>query len=64
MHRYGGLVFFDCAAWGSHLPVDMNPRSSDGDLQRDLDEAPDAVVLSPHKLPGGPGYVIFRQVGS
>jgi selenocysteine lyase/cysteine desulfurase len=58
MHRYGGLVFFDCAAWASHLPVNMNPEDSrGGEVQGILEEAPDAVVLSPHKLPGGPGYV-------
>ncbi|KAG7529666.1 hypothetical protein FFLO_05510 [Filobasidium floriforme] len=56
MHRYGGLVIFDCAAWASHLPVDMNPVDSGcGKVQGNLEEAPDAVVLSPHKLPGGPG---------
>jgi selenocysteine lyase/cysteine desulfurase len=65
MHEYGGMVIFDCAAWASHLPVDMNLEDSGGgEVQGDFGEAPDAVVLSPHKLPGGPGYVIFRQVGS
>jgi selenocysteine lyase/cysteine desulfurase len=58
MHRYGALVLFDCAAWASHLPVDMNPEDSGGGrAQGIIGEAPDAVVLSPHKLPGGPGYV-------
>jgi selenocysteine lyase/cysteine desulfurase len=58
MYRYGGLVIFDCAAWAGHLPIDMNPEDSEGgEVQGDLREAPDAVVLSPHKLPGGPGYV-------
>jgi selenocysteine lyase/cysteine desulfurase len=58
VHQYGGLVVFDCAAWASHLPVDLNPEDSrGGGVQGDLDEAPDAVVLSPHKLSGGPGYV-------
>ena len=58
MHRYGGLVFFDCAAWGSHLPIDLNPdKGGNEGVKGDFGEAPDAVVLSPHKLPGGPGYV-------
>ncbi|KAH8079628.1 pyridoxal phosphate-dependent transferase [Filobasidium floriforme] len=56
MHTYGGLVVFDCAAWASHTPIDMNPEDSGrGEVHGDLGEAPDAVVLSPHKLPGGPG---------
>lgn len=65
MHNHGGLVIFDCAAWASHLPIDMNPENSGGgEVQRDFGEAPDAVVLSPHKLPGGPGYVVFRRLRS
>lgn len=65
MHKHGGLVIFDCAAWASHLPIDMNPEDSGGgEVQGEFSEAPDAVVLSPHKLPGGPGYVGSRQVGS
>lgn len=56
MHQYGGLVVFDCAAWASHMPIDMNPEDSGcGEVQGNHEEAPDAVVLSPHKLPGGPG---------
>jgi selenocysteine lyase/cysteine desulfurase len=60
MRQYGGLVVFDCAAWASHLPIDMNPEDSGGrEVQEDLEGAPDAVVLSPHKLPGGPGQVFL-----
>ena len=49
MHQYGGLVAFDCAAWASHLKVDMNP------IKNDPAAAPDAIFMSPHKLAGGPG---------
>ena len=49
MHRYGGIVAFDCAAWASHLPVNMNP------VEDGPEASADAIFLSPHKLPGGPG---------
>ncbi len=52
LHRHGALSFWDYAAAGAHLPIDMNPRDPalpDGLL------AKDAVFLSPHKLVGGPG---------
>jgi selenocysteine lyase/cysteine desulfurase len=53
VHRYGGLCFFDCAAYASHASVFMIPRDERG---REIEEAgADAVFLSPHKLHGGPG---------
>jgi selenocysteine lyase/cysteine desulfurase len=52
LHRYGALAFWDYAAAAPHLPLDMNPLpdGADGDLAYK-----DAVFISPHKLPGGPG---------
>jgi len=47
LHRHGALSFWDFAAAGSHLPVDMNPGAPE--------LAKDAVFLSPHKFAGGPG---------
>jgi selenocysteine lyase/cysteine desulfurase len=41
LHRHGALACFDYAAAGPYLPIDMNGK--------------DAVFLSPHKFPGGPG---------
>jgi selenocysteine lyase/cysteine desulfurase len=52
LHRHGALAFWDYAAAGPYLPIDMNacPDGEDGELAYK-----DAVFLSPHKLPGGPG---------
>ena len=52
LHRNGALAFFDYAAAAPHLPIEMNaaPEVEDGELAYK-----DAVFLSPHKLPGGPG---------
>ena len=41
LHRHGALACFDYAAAGPYLPIDMASK--------------DAVFLSPHKFPGGPG---------
>ena len=43
LHRYGALSCWDYASAGPHLAIDM---AGDG---------LDAVFLSPHKFPGGPG---------
>jgi len=48
LHRYGALAFWDFAAAGPYLDVEMSPPD-------DPLAAKDAVFLSPHKLPGGPG---------
>jgi selenocysteine lyase/cysteine desulfurase len=49
LHRHGALACFDYAAAGPHVEVAM----------RAVDHRPlagkDAVFLSPHKFPGGPG---------
>jgi selenocysteine lyase/cysteine desulfurase len=52
LHRYGALSLWDYAAAGPYLPIDMNasPDLPDGHLAYK-----DAVFLSPHKFPGGPG---------
>jgi selenocysteine lyase/cysteine desulfurase len=52
LHRHGALACWDYAAAGPYLPIDMNPRPErdDGELAYK-----DAVFLSPHKFPGGPG---------
>ena len=41
----GALAFWDYAAGGPYLPVDMNPG----------DTGIDAIFISPHKFVGGPG---------
>jgi len=50
LHRHGALAFWDFAAAGPYVQMEMNAGP---------DEAPlaykDAIFLSPHKLIGGPG---------
>lgn len=46
LKRYGALAVWDYAGGGPYLPIDMNPGEG---LEKD------AVFLSPHKFPGGPG---------
>jgi selenocysteine lyase/cysteine desulfurase len=52
LHRHGALACWDYAAAGPYLPIDMNPSP---DLPAGHLAYKDAVVLSPHKFPGGPG---------
>jgi selenocysteine lyase/cysteine desulfurase len=47
LHRHGALACFDYAAAGPYLPIDMNPAPALA--------CKDAVFVSPHKFPGGPG---------
>jgi selenocysteine lyase/cysteine desulfurase len=49
LHRYGALSFWDFAAAGPYLDIEMNPRSGDPAARKD------AIFLSPHKFIGGPG---------
>jgi selenocysteine lyase/cysteine desulfurase len=49
LHRHGALACWDYAAAGPHLDIAMRARPG-----RPL-AGKDAVFLSPHKLPGGPG---------
>jgi selenocysteine lyase/cysteine desulfurase len=51
LHRHGALSFWDFAAAGPYVQIDMGPGDGpDGQL---ADK--DAVFLSPHKFIGGPG---------
>ncbi len=52
LHRYGALSFWDFAAAGPYVKIEMNMRDDqpDGHLVYK-----DAVFLSPHKFIGGPG---------
>ncbi|MEA2218279.1 MAG: hypothetical protein QOJ35_905 [Solirubrobacteraceae bacterium] len=52
LHRHGALSFWDYAAAGPYLDIQMNPDAggADGHLAYK-----DAVFLSPHKFIGGPG---------
>ncbi|MEY2516998.1 MAG: hypothetical protein QOJ89_4356, partial [bacterium] len=52
LHRHGALSFWDYAAAGPYIDIDMNPQGDgpDGHLAYK-----DAVFLSPHKFIGGPG---------
>jgi selenocysteine lyase/cysteine desulfurase len=57
LHEHGALAFWDYAAGGPYVEIDMNP---DGDPTA----AKDAVFLSPHKFiggPGTPGLLIIRR---
>ncbi len=46
LKRYEALAFWDYAGGGPYLSMDMNPGAG---LEKD------AIFLSPHKFPGGPG---------
>jgi selenocysteine lyase/cysteine desulfurase len=52
LHQYGALSFWDFAAAGPYVDIEMDMRneSADGELAYK-----DAVFLSPHKFIGGPG---------
>lgn len=47
VHRYGFLSFWDYAAGGPYLPINVSGTGQDDHL--------DAVFISPHKFIGGPG---------
>lgn len=52
LHRYDALSFWDFAAAGPYVKIDMNPQDDgiDGHLNY-----LDAAFISPHKFIGGPG---------
>jgi selenocysteine lyase/cysteine desulfurase len=52
LHRHGALAFWDYAAAGPYVAIDVAPsgQGPDGDVDH-----LDAVFLSPHKFVGGPG---------
>jgi len=60
LHRHGALSFWDFAAAGPYVDIEMDPRrpaavgtsEPDGDAALDYK---DAIVVSPHKFIGGPG---------
>jgi selenocysteine lyase/cysteine desulfurase len=57
LHAHGALAFWDYAAGGPYIDIDMNPGG-------DPAAAKDAVFLSPHKFiggPGTPGLLIVRR---
>ena len=56
LHVHGALAFWDYAAAAPYVDVDMNPVVFDphtGALNPHVYK--DAIFVSPHKLPGGPG---------
>ncbi|MGA8046715.1 MAG: aminotransferase class V-fold PLP-dependent enzyme [Dermatophilaceae bacterium] len=58
LHAHGALAFWDFAAAGPYVDIEMNPR--DGDPAT----AKDAIFLSPHKFVGGPstpGVLVVRR---
>jgi selenocysteine lyase/cysteine desulfurase len=52
LHRYGALSFWDFAAAGPYVDIDMTPPASGPDAHLAYK---DAIYLSPHKFIGGPG---------
>lgn len=50
LHRHGALSFWDYAAAGPYVTIDMDERCSEH-----ADSHKDAVFISPHKFVGGPG---------
>ena len=55
IHRYNGWAFWDYAAGGPYLKIDMNPSVA---------ACKDAIFISPHKFVGGPettGILIAKK---
>jgi selenocysteine lyase/cysteine desulfurase len=52
LHRHGALSFWDFAAAGPYVQIDMRPTGDGPDAELAYK---DAVFLSPHKFIGGPG---------
>ncbi|HET8591852.1 MAG TPA: aminotransferase class V-fold PLP-dependent enzyme [Nakamurella sp.] len=50
LHAHGALSFWDFAAAGPYVDIEMHPR-----CERHPRAGKDAVFLSPHKFVGGPG---------
>ena len=65
LHRYGALSFWDFAAAGPYVDIDMNPGRNGGRVAHLAHLASkDAVFLSPHKFVGGPatpGVLVVRR---
>ena len=59
LHEHGALAFWDFAASGPYVDIDMNPQCTEHPLAYK-----DAVVISPHKFiggPGTPGILVIRR---
>ena len=59
VHKYGALAFWDYAAAGPYVDIEMNPR-----CESHPSAYKDAIFLSPHKFiggPGTPGVLIVRK---
>ncbi len=57
LHRHGALSFWDYAAAGPYVEIEMNPPGDDPAKK-------DAIFLSPHKFvagPGTPGVLIAKK---
>ncbi len=52
LHRHGALSFWDFAAAGPYVRIEMAPHRPGPDAELDYK---DAIFLSPHKFIGGPG---------
>lgn len=58
LHKYGALSFWDFAAAGPHVKIDMNP-SGTGSA-----DSLDGAFISPHKFVGGPqcpGVLVLKR---
>ncbi len=55
LHRHGALSFWDFAAAGPYVEIEMEPHRPDTDPADAALDYKDAIVLSPHKFIGGPG---------
>ena len=51
LHRHGALSFWDYAAAGPYVDIDMSPEGCEDESLCKID----AIFLSPHKFIGGPG---------
>ena len=59
LHEHGALAFWDFAASGPYVDIEMNPDCSVHPAAHK-----DAIVLSPHKFiggPGTPGVLVIRR---
>ncbi len=57
LHDHGALAFWDFAAAGPYVDIEMQPDSNE-------ETAKDAIFLSPHKFiggPGTPGVLVIRR---
>ncbi len=52
LHQHGALSFWDFAAAGPYVEIEMTPHRPGPSAELDYK---DAIVLSPHKFIGGPG---------